>query len=119
MTPAAVAARRILLVEDDAVLRSALCRVLRGLVGDVIALESAESAAWCSRGCDLAVLDINLPGINGVELAGQLLGRGSVPKVVFYTGETDTVLLSRARRLGEVVPKGNLEHLLHIVETML
>jgi DNA-binding NarL/FixJ family response regulator len=34
---------------------------------------------------DLVIMDINLPGLNGIEAASQILRAGPAPKVVFFT----------------------------------
>ncbi|MBM4363388.1 MAG: hypothetical protein FJ104_11955 [Deltaproteobacteria bacterium] len=51
------------------------------------------------------MLDIDLPDGDGVTLAGALLASGRAPRVVFFSGTTDTDLRERAEALGPFVPK--------------
>lgn len=68
------AALDVLIVEDHDALRDALAEVLGGAGHRVIAVGSAEAVAelppaWCS---DIAILDLNLPGEDGLSLAIRL-----------------------------------------------
>lgn len=66
---------RVLIVEDEATLLSALCRGLSSLPGvEVEGCSSGEQALeHLTRSVpDLAVLDINLPGISGLDLIEDL-----------------------------------------------
>ena len=66
--------RSILLVDDDPDQRDFLERFLAGCGFEVVALPNGETAAaLCgSRGFDLAVLDISLPGMSGWETATRI-----------------------------------------------
>jgi CheY-like chemotaxis protein len=73
--PGGTAVARVLLVEDDAVTRRVMTAQLRRLRHLVLAVESVESAlaAMASLGHpDVAVLDVGLPGRNGLSLLQQL-----------------------------------------------
>ena len=78
---------RILLVEDDARM-SALVR--RGLIesGHVVHAERTGEAALdqgLSGGWDAVVLDVRLPGIDGVEVVRRLRARGTATPVLMLT----------------------------------
>jgi two-component system, LuxR family, response regulator TtrR len=76
----------LVVVEDDEQVRRALERFLIGHGFDVRSFESAEAwlAQFCSAQC--AIVDINLPGLSGLELEARLhLERRIVP-MVFITG---------------------------------
>jgi DNA-binding response OmpR family regulator len=62
---------RLLLVEDDHVLGSSLTKVLEKHAYGVDWLQDGESALAALADCDFAVaiLDINLPKVNGLESA--------------------------------------------------
>jgi DNA-binding response OmpR family regulator len=97
--------QRLLVVEDDVTVARALCRTL------LRAGFSVSSARSCSEACslqepfDLAILDLDLPDGNGVDLARALLSSEQVSNVLFFTSCTDPALLARAQGLGSVVVK--------------
>src|SRR5262245_13563736 len=66
----AVGKARILIVDDDAAIRSSLQRILEYEEYDVRAAESGEAAlqALADRRFDLALLDVKMPGMDGLEL---------------------------------------------------
>ena len=101
--------KTILLVEDDAVMRRIVHRWLirEGFVviavgGGAAALEVALEA---DAPADAGVFDIDLPDINGVEVARRLLELGRVRRAVFFTGTIDETEQARARAHGRVVDK--------------
>ncbi len=70
---------RILVVEDDALVADAICRGLQKSGYAVDPVDSAESAASAleTEAFDLAVVDIGLPGTDGLTLL-QRMRRGGV-----------------------------------------
>ncbi len=70
---------KILVVEDDVSIKNELCTLLR-----VNGYETVDKPP-----CDLALLDINLPGENGYEICRKLRLNSDVP-VIFLTAR-DTV----------------------------
>jgi FixJ family two-component response regulator len=86
------------IVDDDASLRTALARVLRGNGIRVEAFESAEEflQRTVAGEPDCLVLDIHLAGISGFELQDLLASRGAEPPIIFITGHDD-LLPERAR----------------------
>jgi ActR/RegA family two-component response regulator len=95
----------LLVVDDDVTLARALARASTRRGFSVVVAGSCTAARALSQTFDFAILDLDLPDGNGVDLARQLLRAGSVPSVVFFTGSGDSALLARARRLGAVVLK--------------
>jgi CheY-like chemotaxis protein len=79
-------ARPVLLVEDDAGLRTYLATILEEHGYRVIAAESGEEALreLGSQSAVLAVLDVGLPGMDGFAVAEQLAP--DVP-VIVVTGD--------------------------------
>jgi DNA-binding NarL/FixJ family response regulator len=49
---------------------------------------------------DVALLDIRMPGISGIEIAGRLGEAGSPTGVILYTGHAERALLLEALDLG-------------------
>jgi two-component system OmpR family response regulator len=78
---------RILLVEDDAVLSTALTRALVQAAYAVDLAEGGESARDAVRNdvYDLVVLDIGLPKVDGFEVLREMRARGSRVPVLVLT----------------------------------
>jgi len=51
---------------------------------------------------DLLVLDIAMPGLNGIAAAARLRERGSRARIVFVTNMRGREFVDASRRLGEV-----------------
>jgi len=85
---------RILYVDDDARLRTLMPEVLgfhledRGVPATVRTAADADSALEmvAADNYDVLVTDKDMPGTNGEQLAGHLLGRGFRGGIVIYTG---------------------------------
>ena len=78
---------RILLVEDDTVLADALARALvqSAHAVDIVATGDEADAALALGRYDLAILDIGLPGISGLEVLQRLRARRSTMPVLMLT----------------------------------
>ena len=106
-TRATAHALRVLLVDDEALARLRL-RTLIGdctepratVVGEVanaaLALEwlqaQSTGTAGADRACDLVLLDIQMPGRDGTQLAEELRGLPQPPAVVFVTAHAGHAL---------------------------
>ena len=92
------------LVDDDESLRNAVARLLRAAGYTVHASASAAEFLIAPKtlGPACAVLDVRMPGLNGLELQ-DVLGRMEEPlPVVFLTGHGDVPMSVRAMRAGAV-----------------
>lgn len=96
---------RILLVEDNAILAGPLVRLLTRLDHAVEHVESCANAREVEGAFDLGVFDIELPDGLGIDLGSDLLSRGTIGGVVFFSGTMDEALLRRARDLGPCILK--------------
>jgi len=78
---------RILLVEDDAMIGSAIQGALRdaGYAADWVADGGAAQAALASQHWDLLLLDLGLPGTDGMDLLRSLRARGHALPVLIIT----------------------------------
>lgn len=92
---------RVLIVDDEPLARLRL-RQLVADCGDPPAEvageagDAAQALAWLkSRSCDLLLLDINMPGADGTQLAAELKRRAALhdaPAVVFVTAHPQHAL---------------------------
>ena len=93
----------VYLVDDDASYRRAVERRLKWAGYDVIAYSSAQQLldrltdadAW---GCIL--IDVQMPGLSGLELQNRLIERGLVLPIVFVTGHAHAPTVVRAIKAG-------------------
>ncbi|SFM55845.1 MULTISPECIES: ANTAR domain-containing response regulator [Rugamonas] len=95
--------RLILIVDDDLLLLEFLSAVLSHAGHDTVTAASAEEAlaVIAVREPDLALLDIHMPGMSGMELAKQLQAATSVP-FMFLSGRGDADLSRQAAEYGAV-----------------
>jgi two-component system LytT family response regulator/two-component system response regulator LytT len=80
---------RVLVVDDEQYAREELCYQL-DLLGEVEIIAQAgngvEALTAVDRHApDVVFLDVQMPGLNGFEVARQLLGRAEAPALVFVT----------------------------------
>jgi FixJ family two-component response regulator len=89
------------IVDDDASLRSALARALRGYGIRVRTFESAEEFLQRADTAppECVVLDVHLGGLSGFELQDLLVAAGAAPPIIFITAHDD-LLADRTRREG-------------------
>jgi DNA-binding NtrC family response regulator len=93
---------RVLIVEDDAMLRSALRRTLRSRGAHRIE-EAATLAAGqllLPAGFDLVVLDVRLPDGSGVALAEAAAALQPAPLIIVLSGEASPAEAFRLAQLG-------------------
>jgi len=92
----------VYIVDDDAAVRDSMAQLL-GMHGYETrqfadAADYLDAAEKLPRGCVL--LDIRMPGMNGMELQEELRRRGRDEPVVFVTGHGDIGLAVRAMKAG-------------------
>ena len=92
----------IFLVDDDPAVRKALARVLREEGWNVEPYESGEAFLArrdkTLRGC--LVLDVTMPGLDGLELQRVLAEGGDALPIVFLTGHGDIPMSVHAIKAG-------------------
>ncbi len=83
--------RLILVVDDEATMRRCLATTLEEQGYRVITAESGEEAISTLQGHnpDLILLDINMPGIDGLETLARVRRREDYISVIFITGRSD------------------------------
>ena len=91
----------ILIVDDDAEIRSLLASYLgKNGYRSMTAADGREMRRVLDRqSVDLIVLDLMLPGEDGLELCRELRARSNIP-VVMITGQCEKPTLRKALNLG-------------------
>ncbi len=84
---------RVLLAEDDTAISEPLARALRREGYQVDVREDGPAALDCalSSGVDLLVLDLGLPGMDGLEVCRRLRSEGQLFPVLVLTARADEV----------------------------
>ncbi|HVZ23830.1 MAG TPA: response regulator [Vicinamibacterales bacterium] len=95
------AAATVFVVDDDVSVRESLELLLRAVGWDVVTFESAADFLAHPRAAAASclILDLALPGLNGLELQAQLRERTNMP-IVFITGHGDVPTTVRAMKAG-------------------
>ncbi|WP_333834923.1 response regulator transcription factor [Rubrimonas sp.] len=104
MTVVASARRVVHVVDDDRAVRHALARLLRASGHAAETHASAEAFLDrpdpASTGC--AILDMHLPGIDGLDLQSVLMNADNPCPVIFLTGRGDVEKSVRAMKTGAI-----------------
>jgi DNA-binding NarL/FixJ family response regulator len=95
---------RVLLVDDHAVVREGYRRLLERTPEIEVVAEAAtgEDAyrVFCDVNPDVVVMDINLPGMSGIEAARRMLAREPDARVLVFSMHEDALFGSRALQAG-------------------
>ena len=91
----------ILIADDESMIRLGLKTILEEAGHTVYAAADGVAAIKLAEGCtpDLAILDIKMPEMDGLEAARVLLDRTQVP-IIFLTAYGEKELVERAARLS-------------------
>jgi len=86
----------VLIVEDEGILRNLCVQILERLGYGVLQARNGTEAIAVAQGCDdridLLLTDVVMPGMNGSELATQLVLHHPEMKVLFTSGYTEDVI---------------------------
>ncbi len=95
-------AKRVLVAEDEAIIRLDLAEMLRESGYDVVGqVGDGEQAVEMARSLrpDIAILDVKMPVMDGLSAAEEI-GRERICPVVMLTAFSQTELVERARDAG-------------------
>ena len=115
----------ILLVDDHAIVRSGIRKLLAGLPEiDLKEVATGEASLLELRGrqFDLVILDLNLPGLGGLELLRRILAAHPGTKVLVFSLHTEAVYAARAMEAGArgyISKNAAPEELLEAIESVL
>ncbi|WP_027856605.1 response regulator transcription factor [Marinobacterium jannaschii] len=95
---------KILIVDDHAVVRQGYASLLSVMLQDCEVLEAASGEEACQlysqQQPDLVVLDINMPGISGIETAQRMLRRDNRARVLFFSMYEEMPMVQQALDTG-------------------
>ncbi len=92
----------VALIEDEALYRRGLVRLLGNMGLNVsTAIDGPSGLELLTSGpsWDLAIVDIDLPGMNGIEVVRRARERGYAGTVLFISGHRDVLPVAQLRRL--------------------
>ena len=96
----------VFLVDDDASVRRALTRLIRSAGYDVQAFASAREFLdyWrvADQGANCLILDVRMPGLNGLDLQHELQAAKALLPIIFITGHGDIPMSVKAIKEGAV-----------------
>lgn len=94
---------RILIADDEALTRMGLRAILRDMGHSVLAAADGQTALQLARETvpDLAILDIKMPGLDGLAVAEALTEQSAVP-VILLTAYSERDLVERAASTGAI-----------------
>lgn len=99
-----VQSRRVLIVDDSATVRSVVKRIIKHSRFKLDVEEAANGAEairlFRSGGFDLAFIDVEMPGIDGLEAAGEILYSSCDAHVVLMSGKADEAIRRAASHIG-------------------
>lgn len=95
----------VLVIEDDPTVARALRRAL-GLASITCTIAtSASEVRAIEQTYKVAIVDVNLPDGNGIDLYDELHKSDKVGPGIFFTATDDEADKARATRIGTLVPK--------------
>lgn len=93
---------RIIIVDDHGLFAEGVRRILHPVFGHVEIVQRAPGvlSALEAHRPDIVLLDISMPGTNGIETARQILERSPNTKIIFLTMHTEAVYVRQALSTG-------------------
>ncbi|MEY2634624.1 MAG: hypothetical protein RIS75_564 [Actinomycetota bacterium] len=86
---------RVLLVEDDVDIAGPLLRALKREDYEVVHVINGKDAVRAAQNCEVVILDLGLPGLDGLDVCRQLRSTGSTVPII--------VLSARAEELDLII----------------
>ena len=101
---------KLLIVDDSKLARMAVRKALNALYPDWTQIEAADAAeavkAVREKAPDIAVLDFNMPGRDGIDLAAELRASSPGMPVAILSANRQREILDRTKAVGAVfLPK--------------
>ncbi len=117
---------KILLCDDHAVVRQGYASLLSAMLDECEIIEADNGwdavSLWQQQAADVAVLDINLPDISGIEVARRILQRAPDARILFFSMYDELPMVKQALdagALGYITKSSSPEVLLDAVRKVL
>src|SRR5436190_21932987 len=94
----------VFLIDDDASVRKGVSRLLRSAGYKIEAFASASDFLKREQhaGPACVIVDVRMPGINGIDLQETLIRRHREEQLIFVTGHGDISMCAEAMKAGAV-----------------
>ena len=93
----------VLIVDDHPIVVSG-CRAMLADDPDIVISDAADAesgeASFVTESPDVCVIDINLPGVSGFELARRILRRDASARIIMFSMNDDPIFAARAIEAG-------------------
>jgi len=117
--------KKILVVDDEKIIRTVLCRLLHGAGFHAESVEDAKSALKKidKTKFDLILLDILMPGMGGIDFMKEINNKGNPPDIVIISACQEEALINQTRTLGArgylKKPFDNIDVILTLIKKVL
>jgi len=95
--------KHIMIVDDHSLFRTGMTMILTQ-VGKVAAISEAnsikEAFEFCEAGIDIILLDIHMPGLNGIDGIKPLREKFSGAPIIVLSASSETSDIQKAKELG-------------------
>jgi len=99
-----IEATKIMLVDDHAVVRSGLKRLIENQANITVAAEAEDGEQayllYSANQVDVIVMDLSMPGMGGLESARRILGRYPTAKIIIFSMHDNAAFSSQVLKAG-------------------
>jgi len=96
--------KKVLIVDDSDLIRSRLCKFIDGLPGYEIIAEASNAfealEKMNSLEVDIVILDVRMPGGNGIEFLKDIKKRSNPPIVLVYSNHDNKIIKDAYLKAG-------------------
>ncbi|MHC9701380.1 heme-responsive two-component system response regulator ChrA [Corynebacterium diphtheriae] len=85
---------RVMLIDDHPVVRAGLRSILDSFDDITVVAEASDGSNINTKGIDVVVTDIQMPGTDGITLTRALANAGSPPVLILTTYDTEADILA-------------------------
>ena len=115
---------RILVADDEPIERMVISKIIQGYFGDEIEIWQAKNGreaieVFQEQNCRIAILDISMPGINGLDAAEEIRQKDAECSIIFLTAYDEFDYAKRAIRvhaLDYLLKPSTKEELIAVLE---